>query len=275
MKIDQETMVHLRKVMLEILDEFVRICEENNLIYFLTAGTLLGAIRHKGFIPWDDDIDIAMPRNDYEKFIDIFQNIAETNYYVLSHKCPVNTFYHYKPFAKFCKKGTVFAESHIKDPVNYSGIWIDIWPFDNCIYFLVPFQKCLIAIADKLYRLKTCEDIPKKKVKLLFSKLICFIFSLQFCKSLVKISYSFFNKYSTRYISFFSGNYSYKRETHMYNIIFPLENVLFEGKYYKVPGKWDIFLKELYDNNYMELPPVDQRKIHESKFILFESKDNK
>ena len=66
---DKKTLEQLHKIQLEILDEFIRICDKHNLEYYLVGGTLLGAIRHKGFIPWDDDIDVAMMRKDYDQFI--------------------------------------------------------------------------------------------------------------------------------------------------------------------------------------------------------------
>jgi lipopolysaccharide cholinephosphotransferase len=268
MVIEQDTLYRLRKVMLELLDKFVQICEENNLTYFLTAGTLLGAVRHKGFIPWDDDIDIAMPRNDYEKFLDIFENNNLTDYYLLSNRCPINTFFHYKAYAKLCKKGTVFAENNVRDPKNYSGIFIDIWPFDNCVRFLVPLQTKFIAFALKLYLLKTHEDVPQSRIKRVLSKIICCFVLLQFSKTLLRKSYSLFNRFKTKYISFFSGLYGYKRETHKYNTVFPLAKLSFEGNYYYVPGKWDVFLTELY-GDYMKLPPVEQQKAHDVKFISF------
>ena len=69
---------------LSILKEFINICEENNLTYYALGGTLLGAVRHNGFIPWDDDIDIGMPREDYEKFKKIASNVLPENYKFLS-----------------------------------------------------------------------------------------------------------------------------------------------------------------------------------------------
>jgi len=272
MSIDQETFIRLRKVMIEILDEFVRICEENNLTYFLTAGTLLGAVRHKGYIPWDDDIDVAMPRNDYEKFLDIFQEITEKSYYTLSNRCTVGTSVQYVYFAKLCKKNTVYARNHL-NPENYSGIFIDIWPFDNSVLLFIPLQTKFITIADKLYRQKTHGEIPQKRIKRLLSKVLCCLLSLQFCKVLLKETFSFFNRFKTQYITFFSGVYGYKKETHKYSTIFPLTTVCFEGKYYQAPGNWDIFLKTLY-GNYMELPPVEKRHTHNIKFISFYDKDN-
>jgi len=107
--LDNEILKNLHFTLIEILDEFVKICNENNLTYFLTAGTLLGAVRHKGFIPWDDDIDIAMPRSDYNKFLALHKNHINSKFYIYSRKFPVDTENHYKKYFKFCKKGTLFA----------------------------------------------------------------------------------------------------------------------------------------------------------------------
>ena len=75
----------LKRIQIEILDEVHAYCEKNHLTYFLSSGTLIGAVRHKGYIPWDDDIDIYMPRNDYEEFLDSF-NESEKEYRVFSLK---------------------------------------------------------------------------------------------------------------------------------------------------------------------------------------------
>ncbi len=102
---DQIMLTKVQNVMKEILDEFVRICDENNLTYFLVYGTLLGAVRHKGFIPWDDDIDVAMPRADYNKLIEIYKSKNDPDYYLITNEnSPINTHYHYNTFIKLCKK---------------------------------------------------------------------------------------------------------------------------------------------------------------------------
>ena len=81
---DNETLNHLRKVELMILEDFIEICEKNNLEYFSYGGTTLGAIRHGGFIPWDDDIDVIMFREDYEKFLTIMENEKSGKYEILN-----------------------------------------------------------------------------------------------------------------------------------------------------------------------------------------------
>jgi len=270
---EQNTLIRLRGVMLEILDEFVRICEKNNLTYFIMAGTLLGAVRHKGFIPWDDDIDVGMSRKDYEKFLDIYYNIDNTKYYVLSYRSPENTDCHYEPFAKLCKKGTIFAESRI-DEKKYCGIWIDIFPYDNCVLFLVFIHTKLAKLIWRLYRAKAHIDTPKNKVKRFAVKLFCCFFSLQFLNSLEKKVYLLFNKFNTKYISFFSSIYGYKKETHKIDVIYPLSKIYFENKYYNAPGNCDAFLKKVY-GNYMELPSVEKRVSHNPKYIIFDDNEDK
>jgi len=271
---NDDTLKKLHAVMIEMLDDFVRICEEQNFTYFLIAGTLLGAVRHKGFIPWDDDIDIAMPRKDYESFLDYCENNKEINYYILSNRCPINTHYHYISYTKLCKKNTLFAERNCEEK-DYSGIFIDIWPYDNCNLFFLPLQKLLILISKYMYKIKTYNFIPRKKIKLYLYKFlqpIIPLFFVKFYQEYSKEFYVFFNKYNVKYLSFFSGLKGFIKETQKYNKIFPLSNILFEGKYYNAPADVDAYLRKMY-GNYMEIPRVESRKIH-NKYIVFNTSEN-
>jgi len=266
---EQNTLFKLRKIQLELLDEFVCICKANNLSYFLTAGTLIGAVRHNGYIPWDDDIDIAMSREDYEKFIDICEVKDETNYYILSNRSPGNYKLDYRSYAKFCKKGTVYAEN-IKNNDCYPGIFIDIWPYDKSFYPFIPIQRELIIFIWDLYcRLKRNIDKKQKDYKNILARIFCIIIPIKIIDIMHKKLYVIFNKSKAKSISFFSGRYNYKRESHKYNILFPLLKMEFEGKHYCVPNNWDLFLKKMY-GNYMELPPVEKQVSHHfSNYITF------
>ena len=125
---EKETLKKLHEVEVEILDEFVRICKKQKLQYFLYYGTLLGAVRHNGFIPWDDDLDVAMPREDYEKFIKMAKEELNDNFYIDNKD--TNDEY-YLNFTKLRKKNTIFEQDF---QVNYDGpkgIWIDIFPIDE------------------------------------------------------------------------------------------------------------------------------------------------
>ena len=113
-----------KKILVSILSEVHNFCDENNLKYFLPGGTLIGAVRHKGFIPWDDDIDIYMPRNDYEKFLCEFNKESE-RYQVISLK----TDGYYLPFGKVIDTKTVLIENVDSD--YKMGIYLDIFPLDN------------------------------------------------------------------------------------------------------------------------------------------------
>ena len=114
----------LKSIQLDLLQKTADFCENNGLRYFLCGGTLIGAIRHKGYIPWDDDIDIAMPRPDYEKFVRIF-NLTQNYYQVMSIETDPDYAY---AFAKVYENRTVLKELHY--PGDAFGVYIDIL-YDN------------------------------------------------------------------------------------------------------------------------------------------------
>lgn len=113
-----------QKILLYLLESFHNFCERNGLIYNVFGGTLLGCIRHNGFIPWDDDIDVVMPRDDYNKFISFYQNE------LLVVNKPGDKNYPYY-FSKLCLKDSLLIENELIDKYNKSGIYIDIFPVDK------------------------------------------------------------------------------------------------------------------------------------------------
>lgn len=118
----------LQMTQLEILCEVKRVCKEQNISFFLYGGTLLGAIRHKGFIPWDDDLDIGMLRTDYERFIRVAPKMLKPKYVIQTWK---NDQGYGWPFMKVHKRGTICKEIISADVNKISGIYIDIFPLDT------------------------------------------------------------------------------------------------------------------------------------------------
>ena len=118
----------LQKKQLEILKQFVRVCEKHNLRYFLVGGTCLGAARHKGFIPWDDDVDVGMPREDYDKFVKLQSEYEGTPYFIQTWQTDPRYCYN---FAKLRDSSTTYIENYFALHRINHGIWIDIFPIDG------------------------------------------------------------------------------------------------------------------------------------------------
>lgn len=116
-----------QKILLYILRRFHNICDENGLIYNAFGGTMLGAIRHKGFIPWDDDIDVTMPREDYNRFIEIVRNMDDED--IIIHCYPDENYIY--PYAKLGLSQSIQLENVVKNPYNKLTINIDIFPVDG------------------------------------------------------------------------------------------------------------------------------------------------
>ena len=161
----------IKKIELEILKHFTNICDSYGLRYFLAGGTLLGAVRHKGFIPWDDDIDVFMPRPDYEIFIHLFEKINTSRYLKLSHPWDnQNETYLHIPYLKIIDTRTIKYEKGCNK--SHGGLDIDVFPIDG-----LPKNelicKCLFFITNCLYKitLSLCIEQIKPDLNNKFKKI--------------------------------------------------------------------------------------------------------
>ena len=148
----------IKKIQLEILIQIDRICKKHKIHYSLYAGTMLGAVRHKGFIPWDDDLDICMLRNDYNKFLKVWKK-ENTNGYILQNKDIEPNFT--QSFSKIRKDHTTFIQAEWEQGKYHTGIFVDIFPIDR-----IPkkkIQRGLFYWRCLKYQLYMRESVPDRK----------------------------------------------------------------------------------------------------------------
>lgn len=144
----------MKECLLRIMEYIDKICRENNIRYTIVGGTLIGAIRHKGFIPWDDDIDIALERNEYEKLIKIFNFQSNGKYKILDYR---NTKKYYYPFAKIVDTETYLDEERYLN-CKELGVYIDIFPIDKISKKNIKFKILRLKILNKLFCLSVCNN---------------------------------------------------------------------------------------------------------------------
>ena len=244
-----------------ILDYVVELCDTNKIRYFLAGGTLLGAVRHRGFIPWDNDIDIAMPRPDYQHFIDIFENTIENPRYKLL-RVRDNKNYCY-PFVKIVDTRTIMFESYKGKRIDDLGIYIDIFPIDglgddyrNAVKVLRKVRRLTDRIAISAIPIKGYCGL--KKLKQLIKILLYRGTSREKRIHGVEQKNLIYQFDDSVYVASTYGLRGINEilEQKCFNDYIPIE---FNGSFYKAPIGYDKYLKKMY-GDYMRLPPVDQQK---------------
>lgn len=258
----------LQLLELEILKEFDKYCRKNNLSYMLAAGTLLGAVRHEGFIPWDDDIDILMPREDYEVFRD---NFTHERYSVKSIKNTIGWPY---SFSKCIDTKTELEESvHEVEPI---GVFIDIFPLDglpeNTVLSKIHFLKLCVLKGILAYGL--IANRPKKEKRLI--KIIkgsiskaCRLFNRE--KVINRID-SLASKYpyrNSKYVAHQVLGYGFKERIEKIKMD-SYKEFRFESGYYYGPIGYDDYLTNLF-GEYMVLPPIEKRISHEFYSVKYKT----
>ena len=260
----------LQKTELEILDEIVRVCDEHHLTYMLIGGTLLGAYRHKGFIPWDDDIDVVMPRSSYTKFCDLcLHGALKEQYYFHGHETDSE---YWLNFPKVRKKNTLFNEQNIAHLDVPKGIYVDIFPMDDALCVSSAekrFRTQLIrAINNVIYHKKGLKLEVSKKRKLYFTLLTPF--SIQTLARWQDKLMQHDNGKDGKYFVSFGGQYDMEKETMPKSVFLPTSLLEFEGKFYQCPANPEYYLRRIYGDDFMQLPPVEKRRTHRPVSISFD-----
>lgn len=247
------TLQEHQAVLLELLTEFDRVCRENGIRYQLFAGSALGAVRHQGFIPWDDDLDVVMLRQDYDRFLRIAPDQVGAQYHVQGEFGPHWPMH----FSKLRKNGTTCLEKyHPRDPKIHQGIYMDIFPCDNLrsdgllgkLQFLAARAVLAKTIAKRGYE----TDSLLKKVFMLFCRLLPL-------KPLHRFAIQRTHGDTAWVHTFFGGSCRFDTGTYPRQWLTESVEASFAGLTVPVSRHYDALLSTMY-GDYMTLPPEEDRK---------------
>ena len=267
---DNETLKHLQKIELMIFEDFINICEENNIEYYSYGGTSLGAIRHGGFIPWDDDIDVLLFRKDYEKFIKITKTKYTEKYDFL---CMENYEDYTATCCKMSLKGTKRDDKWVKNASFNLGIHIDIFILDyapkNSIKWIIYYQKCqLLKKVEYLLTATRTEEYTTNTKRLIGNIIKYFLNKFNILYHYKRLYKQFTNKKNPKNDFVFDIGAICFNKPFPKEIFKPAKKVKFESIEINVPNDVDTFLKITF-GDYMKLPPEEERHYHFCENIEF------
>ena len=249
-------------VMLEMMRELHSFFARNEIRYIMIYGTLLGAVRHKGFIPWDNDMDIGVPRPDYERLLNMLNNGTVINPHFYHLHYTVDDAYHYL-IIRICDDRTTVDPPYVRDKIKKMGVWVDIFPVDGVpgkspVDLFNRFRLYLNKMIQPydIWTLRNRRDAWGR-----FSNFVCFIFPR------TKRRNYLIDKLSSRIPFSEAKNVAvviernkhficYKKEDFDNPLIMSFENTEFFG-----PHNYDSALRQVF-GDYMQMPPVEKRKPH-------------
>lgn len=252
----QEQIASVWEAEQEILDVIHQICIEHGLRYSLAYGTLLGAVRHKGFIPWDDDIDLMMPREDYDKLLKIWNQVAPAGYLLSNSDTEKGC---YLNFSKIVKDKTTFLQhERDRDLDIHKGIFVDIFPADRVapgkVGRILQFAACAVnMLFSRGYTSQTGGLVGCME------------------RILLRVPRMYHHKLRRKAQKFLSGWNGRVRTPYMFpctiaecrkyypeDLFDSLDQKDFNGSKYSCTARWDSYLRRCY-GDYMQLPPVEER----------------
>jgi len=259
----------LKTIELNIMKIVHEFCEARAIKYFLTYGTLLGAIRHDGFIPWDDDIDIHMTREDYDRFRREFPEWGkERGIVIIDNHTYGNKFP--RDIIKVCDDRTLLVENGYKNKCQL-GVFVDIWPIDKVPETLSLKDKIAMLRIDVIKRMAQASDLKKSSIQYYRMnwkrKLFVLLFGHGNPSRLVDKQEQLSRKWNSiekaQYTSF-QANKRYYLESEL----FPPQFHKFEDAQFYIPNNYDSILKKTY-GDYMKLPPINEQVPHHIQDVFW------
>ena len=265
----QLTLDEIKKIELDMLIKFNDFCQKRNFRYYLSGGTLLGAVRHKGFIPWDDDIDVCMPRIDYERFVKSFY--SETSRLQVKSNI-LNNFS--APFAKMVDTYTFVNSTYSSSDIG-TNLWIDIFPIDGLpenielvknIYEKCSFFRTILSLNDA--KLGEGTTTFRKYSKFLLQP-IAKLYGKKHCIDKIERIAKQYSYNESQYVGAITWGLYGVGERMLKADFEKSVEVEFEGYKFPTFSCWDSYLQGLY-GDYMQLPPLEKRKTHDMEVYISE-----
>ena len=263
-ELSDEDRTLLRNKQIEMLNILVDICKTHKLQYYIVGGTALGAVRHNGYIPWDDDIDVALPRNDYEQFVSIAKKELDFPYFLQDYSTDND---YRMDYAKIRNSNTTFIDWSAQNLSINHGIYIDVFPIDG-----YPEKKAELFFLNLHKRMERCyvgkdfifdangKKSAKKRIKEFIAKIIFFNKPTSYVIDHLEKHYKKYKYENSNTVVCHGGAWG-KREICPKAHYGRGVNVEFEGFSFVAPELLDDYLRHKYDN-YMELPPIEKQKPH-------------
>lgn len=245
-----------QKELVKMLKVFAKICEENDIRWWLCSGTLLGAARHKGFVPWDDDVDVSMLKQDYRKLEKVLAKMDSKEFFFQSRKTDIE---YVNVFGRFCRKdGMRDSPSPRYQYFKYKGIGFDIFSIEKSNRFAAHMAKFFYANLQHPTQYIRHTGLRRFCVRLV--EALCFGLLIPFSRLVGLVNPK--KQYHYELGSGFYGSPFYEKD------IFPLTEMEFEGEMFPVPGNTDAYLTELY-GDWRQFPTEDQirKSIHYKDYI--------
>ena len=263
-----------KKLLLEMYKDISNLCDEHGLVYMMGGGTCLGTVRHQGYIPWDDDLDIMLPRDSYEKLIVLLSNNLLGDKY--EYDTPNKEKDCKNTFLKIYRKGTYDVEITSENAPGPKGIFIDVFPMDNAPAnpfkrrvkalfsdFLQAVCSCVLyveypSMLYKEFMLQTAEGRKRYRQRMFLGKFFSIIPHRKWVWWFDQLNAK---SKKTPYITIPTGRKHYLGECRPASVYLPVRKGTFEGFEVNLPNDVETYLTSMY-KNYMDVPPIEKRERH-------------